>query len=211
MATNSRDRLHAAFQKALVHFWEGQASSGRLSLDNLLEEARQKKDPYAQFEIGFGRAMLAVDAPTELEQLRIIESFLQKPLPGMSESDRNLFLASVYREQVRIAALNRVAGVAEASLSKVAALANRSRDLTIGDCYDSARGFLLLSQGDTNGAADELATDPHSPVVLTQLAATQEKLGDTAGARATRNRIKYMRADTVDWYLVTHENGVTAH
>jgi predicted Zn-dependent protease len=208
MATNSRDRLHAAFQKALAYFWEGQSATGRHSLDALLEEARQKKDAYAQFEIGFGRAMLALDAAAELEQLRSIEASLQKPIPGMSESDRNLFLAQTLREEVRIAVLSRIDGVAEPSLSKVAALANRSRDLTIADCYDSARGFLLLSQGDTNEAADELATDQRSPVVLTQLAATQEKLGDAAAAAATRNRIKYMRADTIEWYLITHPNGV---
>jgi len=207
MATNSRDRLHAAFQKALVYFWEGQANSGRLSLDNLLEEARQKKDPYAQFEIGFGRAMLAPDAQTGLERLRALEASLQKQIPGMSESDRNLFLASVLREQVRVAVLNHINGVAAASVSKVADLANRSRDLTIGDYYDSARGYLLLSQGDA-GASDALASDAHSPLILTQLAALQEKSGDAAAAAATRNRVKYMRADTIEWYLITHANGV---
>lgn len=210
MATNSRDRLHAAFQKALVHFWEGQPTTGRLALDDLLNEARKQKDPYAQFEIGFGRAMLALDAQTELDQLRTIESSVQKPISGMSESDRNLSLASVLREEVRVAALNHVPGVAEASVSKVADLAHKSRDLTIGDCYDSARGFLLLSQGDASEAVDELATDPHSAIVLNQLAATQEKLGDAAAAAVTRNRIKYMRATTVEWYLITHPSAAPA-
>ena len=33
MATNSRDRLHGEFQKALVYFWEGQPLQGRKALD----------------------------------------------------------------------------------------------------------------------------------------------------------------------------------
>ena len=59
MATNSRDRLHAQYQKALAYFWEGHPEQGRKALDSLLEDARRQKDPYAQFEIAFGRASLA--------------------------------------------------------------------------------------------------------------------------------------------------------
>ena len=211
MATNSRDRLHAAFQKALVSYWEGQRNSGRLSLDNLLEEARQKKDPYAQFEIGFGRAMLAPNAATEVEQLRSIEASLQRPVLGMTESDRNLSLAQTLREQVRIAVLSHIDGVAEPSVTKLADLANKSRDLTVGDYYESARGYLLLSQGDASGAADELANDAHSPLILMELAALQEKSGDAPAAALTRNRVKYMRADTIEWFLIRHPNGPAAN
>jgi tetratricopeptide (TPR) repeat protein len=39
MATNSRDRFHAEFQKALVDFWEGHPEQGRQGLDSLLEKA----------------------------------------------------------------------------------------------------------------------------------------------------------------------------
>jgi hypothetical protein len=39
--------------------------------------------------------------------------------------------------------------------------------------------------------------------VLDQLAAAQEKLGNASAAEATRTRIKYLRAPTVDWYLLT--------
>lgn len=205
MATNSRDRLHAEFQKTLVYFWEGQAATGLRALDDLLEKARKQKDPYEQFEIGFGRAMLTPDSESALELLHALESSQQQSISGMSESDRNLNLASVLREEVRVAAASHLSSVAEASVSKIGDLANKSRDLSIANCYDSARGFLLLSQGDTSNAVDELATDPHSPVVLTQLANLQEKLGDAAGAAIIRNRIKYMRAATVEWYLITHQ------
>ena len=210
MASNSRDRLHAEFQKALVYFWEGQPAAGRQALEDLLVKARKQKEPYAQFEIAFGRAMLAADFQAELEQLRGVESSLQKPIVGMSEPDRNISIASVLREEVRIATLNHVAGVAEESISKVENLANKSRDLTVESCYESARGLLFLSQGDSATAVDKLATDPHSPIILHQLALTQEKLGNAAAAESTRRRLKYMRAPTVEWYLITHANAAPA-
>ncbi len=99
MATNSRDRLHAEFQKALVYFWEGQPESGGKALDSLLEEARRRNDPYAQFEIGFGRAALSADPAGELDQLRALEASVEKPVSGMSEPDRHVSWASVMRRR----------------------------------------------------------------------------------------------------------------
>ncbi|MGH9678278.1 MAG: tetratricopeptide repeat protein, partial [Candidatus Acidiferrum sp.] len=206
MATNPRDRQHAEFQKALVSFWEGQPAAGRKALNDLLEQSRKQKEPYAQFEIAFGRAMLAADANSGLEQLRAVEASLQKPISGMSESDRNTSLASVLREEVRVASFNHLTGVAQESISRLETLADKSRDLTIASCFESSRGFLLLSGGDAGAAAGELASDPHSPIVLHQLASLQEKLGDAGAAESTRRRIKYMRAPTVEWYLITHAN-----
>jgi hypothetical protein len=40
-------------------------------------------------------------------------------------------------------------------------------------------------------------------LVLEQFAAAQEKLGNASAAEATRTRIKYLRAPTVEWYLLT--------
>jgi hypothetical protein len=53
-------------------------------------------------------------------------------------------------------------------------------------------------------AADELAADSHSPLVLQQLAATQQKLGNAEAAEATRKALKYHRSSEPDWYLATH-------
>jgi tetratricopeptide (TPR) repeat protein len=204
MATNSRDRLHAQFQKALVYFWEGQPEPGFKALDGLLEEARRRKDPYAQFEIGFGHAVLWADVAGELEQLRALEVSVQKPVNGMSEPDRHNFLASVLREEARVAALNGRPAVAEEAISQLERSASETRGLIIENSYESARGYLLFAQGDFAAAADELATDPHSPLALQQLALAQEKLGNTAAAETVRTRFKYQRAPTVEWYLATH-------
>ena len=206
MATNPRDRQHAEYQKAMVYFWEGKPMEGRNALDGLLDKTRKQKEPYSIFDTSLGRALLTADFQSQLEQLRAIEASLQKPISGMSDSDRNLSIALVLREQVRIAAANHLSSTAEETLSKLEKFSTKSRDLTIGDSYESARGFLLFSQGDLTNAASELAADPHSPVVLQVLAATQEKLGDAAAAESTRRRIKYQRAPTLEWYLITHEN-----
>jgi predicted Zn-dependent protease len=207
MATNSRDMLHAQFQKALVYFWEGQPEQGRKALDTLLEEARRRKDAYAQFEIGFGRAALSAENATKLEQLRILESTLENPVTGMAEPDRHISWATVVREEARIAALSGQTATAQGAISRLEHSASETRDLVVANSYESARGYLLFAQGDFSSATDELATDPHSPLALQQLATTYEKLSNPAAAEATRARLKYQRAPTVEWFLVSHSAG----
>lgn len=202
-ATNSRDRFHVLFQKALVNFWEGQPDQGRKALDSLIEQARRQKDPGALFEVRFGRAQLTPDPASELEQLRALEASTQKPVPGWSEPDRNTSLASVLREEARIAALIGQHDAAQEAIAKLERCAAMTRDLIVENNYESARGYALIAQGDFANAADELATDPHSPLVLQQLALAQDKLGNTAAAETIRTRLKYQRAPTVEWYLVT--------
>ena len=211
MATNSRDRLHGEFQKALVYFWEGQPLQGRKALDSLLEDARRRKDPYAQFEIAFGRAVLSADVNGELDQLRAVEASVQNPVPGMSEPDRHISWASALREEARIAALSGRPGVAQEAISKLESSAALTRDLIVENNYESARGFLLFAQGDFASAVDELATDPHSPLALEQLALAEEKLGNPAAAESVRTRLKYQRAPTVEWFLVTHPAAAETH
>jgi predicted Zn-dependent protease len=209
-ATNSRDRLHAQFQKALVSFWEGRPDEGRKSLDSLLDQARRQKDPYAQFEIGFGCAQLSADPAGELEQLHALEATLQKPILGMSEPDRNISLASVLREEARISSARGDSDGAQEAIAKLERSAAMTRDLIVENNYESARGYALFAQGDFVNAADELATDPHSPLALQQLALAHEKLGNTAAAESIRRRLKYQRATTVEWYLTTHATPTAA-
>jgi tetratricopeptide (TPR) repeat protein len=203
VANNPRDRSHSEFQKALVYFWEGQPAEGRKALDALNEEAQQQKEPYSQFEIGFGRAMLAADPSVELAQLRWLETWLQDPVDGLTEVDRDSSLAQVLRERTRISARRGELALAEASVRRLEHLADLSRDLLVANSYESARGYLLAAKRDLAGAVDELAADPRSLLALEQLASAQEKLGNAFAAEATRTRIKYLRAPTVEWYLLT--------
>jgi tetratricopeptide (TPR) repeat protein len=200
IANNPRDRQHSEFQKALVFFWEGQPAEGRKALDVLNQKARHEKEPYSQFEISFGRAMLAADSAVELEQLRWLETWLQDPIPGMNEVDRDSSRAQLLRERVRISARRGETALADASLRRLQKLADQSRDPLVANSFESARGYLLAETNDFAGAVDELSADPRSLLALQQLAVAQEKLGY---ASAARTRIKYLRAPTVDWYLLT--------
>jgi hypothetical protein len=74
--------------------------------------------------------------------------------------------------------------------------------LVIENTYESAHGYALFARGEVANAADELATDLHNPLVLRQFMLTQEKLGNSTGAEASRTRLKYLRASTVEWFLV---------
>jgi predicted Zn-dependent protease len=201
MATNSRDRLHAQYQKALVYFWEGQPEQGRKELDALQAEARKQKDSYEEYEIGYGRALLAGDTSTELNQLRVLEDLLQKPVTAISEPDRIVCLAAVRKEQARAAALGGFSEAAKEAISKL--------ELSESN-YESAQGYLSFAKGAFPDAVDQLSSDPHSPLAMQQLALAQEKLGDTAAAEATRTQLKYLRAPTVEWFLVTHPAAVSA-
>jgi tetratricopeptide (TPR) repeat protein len=211
MADNPRDELYAKYQRALVYFWEGQLEQGRKVLAALAEEAAAKKEPNERFDIGLGRAMLAPSVQDELDQLGILSVFLAQPLAGMSEADRGVARATVLRERARVAALNRLWDNAVEAISELEALATSSRDLVIENAYESARGYLLFAQDELTSAKDELATDSLSPLALQQLAITQKKLGLGSAAQQTRERLKYRRGPTVEWYLVTHQDAASSH
>lgn len=70
LAQNPMDELYVKYLKSLVCFWEGEPAEGRKELAALVKEAEGKKEPNSQFQIGFARAMLAVDPQSELEQPR---------------------------------------------------------------------------------------------------------------------------------------------
>ena len=210
IAENSRDELYAEFQKALVYFWEGNAAEGRHELAALSERAAVRNEPNMQFAIALGRAMLAANSHDEVEQLGTLAVFLERPLAGMSESDRGIARATVLRERVRVAAQSGLSDLASSTISKLEGLAASSRDLVIENAYESARGFAFFLQRDYAGAADELAADSHSPLVLRQLAITQEKLDKLDAAQSTRTRLQYQRGATVEWFLVTHPETDTA-
>lgn len=202
--TTSRDRLHAQFQRALVYFWEGQPAQGRKALDIVFEQARRQKDPYGLYEVGLGRALLTPESASQLEQLRALEASLLRPISGMAESDRNTSLAAILCAHARTAALGGHPESAQEPIAMLERLARQSRDLVVEDHYEAARGYQLFAKGDFANAEEELAGNPRSPLALQQLALAHERVGNTAGAESARTRLKYLRAPTVEWYLVTH-------
>jgi tetratricopeptide (TPR) repeat protein len=203
-ATNPRDKLHAQFQKSLVYFWEGQPEEGRKALHATLESARRQKEPYEQFEAALTLAQLSDSNASAQEQLKALEASIEKPIAGMGEPDRNLSMGQVLREEARFASLNGQPEVAQDAISKLERYAAITRDLIVENNYESARGFALFAQGDYANAVDELTTDPHSPIALQQLAVGYDKLNAAAEAQTIRTRLKYQRAPTVEWFLVTH-------
>ena len=202
MSESSRDRYHAEYQKALVLFWEGHLVEGRKLLEDLAQKARAEKDPYAQFEIGFAGALLATNAVDELAELKSLDSFLQIPVTGMTEPDRNASLGAVLRERARAYAFSGEPDAADQAVHQLEELAAHTRDMVVENAYESAHGYALFAQGDVANAADELITDLHNPLVLRQFILAQEKLGNPAGAEASRTRLKYLRGSTVEWFLV---------
>ena len=203
IVTTSRDRLHAQFQRTLVYFWEGQPEQGRKALDIVFEQERRQKEPYAFYEVGLGRALLTPEPASQVQQLRALEASLLRPINGMTESDRNGALASVLCAHARTAALSGHPEAAQEPIAMLERLAKQSRDLIVEDAYEAARGFQLFAKGDFANAADQLAGDPHSPLAVRQLALAHERVGNNAGAESALTRLKYLRAPTVEWYLVT--------
>jgi len=209
ISENNRDLLHAAYQKALVYFWEGRAEEGRSALSNLAAEAAQKNEPNGQFEIAFGSAMLAPDFASELHQLRALEEKFQNTVEGMSESDRGGAIANVLCEEARVASQHGLAEAAQQAISKLERLAAQSANLLVENPYETARGYLLLSEGDLANAVDELSANRLSPLAVQQLAVVQQKLGNQSAASETVNQLKYQRAPTVEWYLASQNGSIT--
>jgi tetratricopeptide (TPR) repeat protein len=206
MAQNLLDELYVKYLKTLVYFWEGQAEEGRKALAALAEEAAGKKEPNSQFQVGMAEAMFAADPQSELDGLKSLSSFLDKPLAGMNDSDRGIARAAVLRERVRVAAQRGASREADQAIAELRALAAASRNQAIRGYFESACGYVLFSRGDFANAADELAADPHSPLALRQLAVVQEKLGNAAAAEAARTALKYHRSSEAEWFLATHTN-----
>jgi tetratricopeptide (TPR) repeat protein len=200
---NGRDLLHALYQKALVYFWEGHPEQGRNALAALAKQAAEKKEPNAEFEIAFGAAMLASDYASELHQLRTLEERLQTASSGLNGADLGGALAQVLCEETRVASQHEIKETAEQAISKLAQFATQSGSLLVGNDYDTARGYLLLSQGDATNAADELSANRTSPLAVQELAFAQRKSGDNHGATETLLQLKYQRAPTVEWYLAS--------
>ncbi len=211
MAKNLFDLLYVKYLKTFVYFWEGHLEEGRKAFAVLAKEAAEKKEPNSQFQVGMAQALLAANPQSELEQLQFLSEFLAKPLAGMNESDRGIARAAVLRERVRVLALHGKSDDANQAVSELQALTTSSRDQLIASYYESALGYLLASKGDFQGAAEGLAADAHSPLVLQQLAAVQEKLGNAAAAEAARTCLKFHRSSEAEWFLATHNSATASH
>ena len=211
MAQNLLDELYVKYLKTLVCFWEGRPTEGRQALAALAKEAADKKEPNSQFQAGMAEAQLAADPQSELAQLATLSAFLDKPLAGMTESDRGIARAAVLRERVRVEAARGAAREADQAIAELRALAAASRDQVVRGYFESACGYVLVSRGDLANAADELAADPHSPLALGQLALVEEKLGNSSAAEAARTGLKYHRSSEPEWFLATHDKAVSAN
>src|SRR5579871_112263 len=159
-AENPRDRFHAECQKRLVLFWEGHADQGRKALAALAEDAKNQKLPYAQAEIGFALVLLAADPDEELLQLVSLQGLLQSPVAGMSEADRNVALAGIWREHARVRASMGQAKPAADAVHVLGDLASKTRDPIVENIYESGHGYELIAEGDLASAVDALAADP---------------------------------------------------
>ena len=206
MSTNARDSFHIEYQKALIYFWEGKPAEGVASLDAVAAKAAEANEPYAIYEISLGRALLTAEPAEQAKHLEALEAKFAAPVSGMSESDRNPFLAEILRDEARIDFEQGHSDAAQAAIKKLETLASTSRDLIVSGAYESALGLSHFQKDDYAGAVDGLASDARSPLVLQQLAVAQEKSGDAAGAAETLFHLKYRRGPTAEWFLVHHPN-----
>jgi tetratricopeptide (TPR) repeat protein len=203
MGEDNREVLHASYQKALVYFWEGHLDEGQRALDALAKQAAAKNESNAQVEIAFGAAMLTPEFASELHQLRNLEQTLSENVEGMSGADRGAALAKVLCEEARVASQHQIRETAEQAIATLEKLASRSGDQVVANQYDTARGYLHLSQGDLGNAANELSSNRHSPLAVQQLARVQQKSGDQSASAESLLQLKYQRAPTAEWYLVS--------
>jgi tetratricopeptide (TPR) repeat protein len=210
MSTNNRDRLHVEFQKTLLKFWSGKPADGMRALADIERKASAAHEPYSEFETQEAAALLAPTPKQQMAKLRQMDRIYSRPVDGMSESDRNLSLASVWRDEVRILVEQNHLEAAAEPIHKLEQLAAKSRDLIVENCYESARGYVFFGQKDYASAQDELSADPRSPLAIKRLVAARELLGDRKGAEAAGLHLKYLRAPTAEWYLATQANSTSA-
>jgi tetratricopeptide (TPR) repeat protein len=208
IATNNRDRLHIEYQQALLLFWQGKNAEGLERLSALERSAHAQHQPYAEFEIQEAHALVLPTSKEQLQKLRQVEQAYLSPIAGMIDSDRNPSLAAIWRDEVRVLAEQNEIDKAQEVVAKLEKLAAKSRDLIVENCYESARGYVFFAQKDYSNAADELSADPHSPLTTKLLVLARKKSGDTKNADAAELHLKFQRAPTVEWYLVSRTDTV---
>jgi tetratricopeptide (TPR) repeat protein len=211
MASTAHDRLHIQFQKALANFWDSDPKAGRAELARLSESAAAGKDEVARFEIDYARALLSPDPESEQQLLSTLSTRLLVAVPGLLDADRNAALARVLREEVRLAAATKQKEATEAALDQLLHLSESSQEMLVENILESARGYAAFANGDFTKAAEQFSADLHSPLVVRQLALTQEKLGSAKGVEEVQTRLKYLRTPTAEWYVASHNAGVQAH
>ena len=210
MSTNLRDTIHIQFAMAMLNFWTNDVSGGRQELTKLSEQTAKDGDSASKFEVNYARALLAVDLTTEQQILGQLGADLNESLPDMPDSERIADLASVLREQVRLAVdLHQDANAAQL-LQKLQELADSSSDQLIQSVFESAKGYLSLGAGENEKAAEQLSADLHSPLVVREYLTAVAKLGDAKGLEIGQNSLKYRRTPTAEWYLAARNTKRTA-
>ena len=145
-----------------------------------LEQARRLKEPYAQFEAGRRpRAAFREQRASRSINFGRIEASIQKPVAGMGEPDRNLSLASVLREEAGTPPPTASRKLRRMRFRSSSAMPRSRATLSSKTTTNPLAASRSSRQGDFANAADELTTDPHSPIALQQLA---------LGTRQTRRR-----------------------
>jgi tetratricopeptide (TPR) repeat protein len=210
LSNNSRDTLHIQFQLAFLNFWTGDVSGGRQALAAHAEKIAKNGDAASLFEVNYARALLAPNLAAQRQLLQLVESRLAETRPGMQEADRNAALATILREQLRIAVASHQLDQANASLQRLQHLADDSRDLLVENICESAKGFLSFANGDYSKAAQQLSADLHSPQVVLAYIQAQQKLGDPKSLESAQKQLQFRRAPTADWYVATHNQGLTS-
>ncbi len=209
MSDNVRDTLHIQLQLAMLHFWSGDLSGGREALANLSDKAASENNAAAQFEINYARALTSPDLAKEHQILKALESSLSEARPGMQEADRNAALANVLREEVRIATVARQSEDAAESINKLQQLCDTSRDRLVESVHESALGYVLLGSQDYLKSAEQFSADLHAPLVVRSFIVSQEKLGNSKATENAQRRLQYLRTPTAEWFVATHETGLS--
>jgi tetratricopeptide (TPR) repeat protein len=210
MASTAHDRLHIQFQKALANFWDSDPKTGRAELARLSESAAADKDEVARFEIDYARALLSPDHDSEQQLLNALNTRFLIAVPGLLDADRNAALAQVLREEVRLAAAYKQKKATEAALDQLLHLSESSREMLVESILESARGYAAYANDDFTKAAEQFSADLHSPLVVQQLALTEEKLGSEKGVQEAQTRLKYLRTPTAEWYVASHNAALQA-
>ena len=108
------------------------------------------------------------------------------------------------RERARVAVLAGASPEASEAVHKLEQLASQSNDPLVENCFETAKGYFLVAQGDYFKASEELAADPRSILAVSKLISMEEKLGERSAAETLRATTKYLRTPTVEWYLYSH-------
>ena len=184
MAHERNTKLQYRILWAMTYYRANQPEQARKEYTALAAEARKENLGVSEAECYRNMALFNSEPGAALKDLDAAQSALAEK-HEMPESEHQAELATVLQTRAYIAARAGKRDVAVKALRELQSFAAQSRNNVVQSAYHSTQGAVLLVEGKSAAAVEELQNDSRNPLSLQLMADAQNKAGQPADASRT--------------------------